>query len=105
VWQVRRIAAATSLESTVGRSPPKRTPEDSEVRTALGSTALTVTPVPWSSRRTAEHAKEFGIELPMPTDCATALLSLGVGLGVQRAIDPEVGVEVLRGVIRLFAGG
>ena len=41
----------------------------------------------------AEHAKEFGIELPLPAaDCATALLSLGVGLGVQRASDPEVGV-------------
>lgn len=53
-----------------------------------------------------EHAQEFGIELPMPAeDCATALLSLGVGLGVQRAIDPEVGVAVLPGVIFLLAGG
>jgi len=38
-------------------------------------------------------------------DCATALLSLGVGLDVQRAIDPEVGVSVLPNVIRLLAGG
>ncbi|WP_026162583.1 TetR/AcrR family transcriptional regulator [Kribbella catacumbae] len=53
-----------------------------------------------------EHAEEFGIVLPMPAeDCATALLSLGVGLGVQRAIDPDVGVAVLPGVIRLLAGG
>lgn len=53
-----------------------------------------------------EHAKEFGITLPMPAaDCATALLSLGVGLGVQRAIDPDVGVSVLPNVIRLLAGG
>ena len=53
-----------------------------------------------------EHAEEFGIELPMPAaDCATALLSLGVGLGVQRAIDPDVGVAVLPSVIRLLAGG
>jgi hypothetical protein len=37
-------------------------------------------------------------------DCATALLSLGVGLGVQRAIDPEVSVAVLPGMIRLLAG-
>ncbi|NEA33442.1 TetR/AcrR family transcriptional regulator [Streptomyces sp. SID13031] len=52
------------------------------------------------------HAEEFGIVLPMPAeDCATALLSLGVGLGVQRAIDPEVGIDVLAGVIRLLAGG
>ncbi|WP_410788164.1 TetR/AcrR family transcriptional regulator [Kribbella sp. C-35] len=53
-----------------------------------------------------EHAEAFGIELPMPAeDCATALLSLGVGLGVQRAIDPGVGVAVLPGVIRILAGG
>ena len=53
-----------------------------------------------------QHAEEFGITLPMPaSDCATALLSLGVGLGVQRAIDPDVGVAVLPSVIRLLAGG
>ncbi|GAA0604646.1 TetR/AcrR family transcriptional regulator [Kribbella sandramycini] len=53
-----------------------------------------------------EHARAFGITLPMPAaDCATALLSLGVGLGVQRAIDPQVGVAVLPSVIRLLAGG
>ncbi|MFB6724622.1 TetR/AcrR family transcriptional regulator [Kribbella sp. NPDC056345] len=51
------------------------------------------------------HALEFDITLPMPAaDCATALLSLGVGLGVQRAIDPGVGVDVLPSVIRLLAG-
>ncbi|GAA3558235.1 TetR/AcrR family transcriptional regulator [Kribbella ginsengisoli] len=54
----------------------------------------------------ATHAEEFDITLPMPAeDCATALLSLGVGLGVQRAIDPDVGVDVLPAVIRLLAGG
>ncbi len=53
----------------------------------------------------AAHAEQFGIELPMPAaDCATALLSLGVGLGVQRAIDPGISVSVLPGVIRLLAG-
>jgi AcrR family transcriptional regulator len=58
------------------------------------------------ARLLAGHAEEFGIELPMPAeDCATALLSLGVGLGVQRAIDPDVGIDVLPGVIRLLAGG
>ncbi len=51
------------------------------------------------------HAERFGIELPMSAqDCATAVLSLGVGLGVQRAIDPEISVSVLPGVIRLLAG-
>ncbi|GAB3476504.1 TetR/AcrR family transcriptional regulator [Amycolatopsis cihanbeyliensis] len=51
------------------------------------------------------HAERFGITLPMPAgDCATALLSLGIGLGVQRAIDPGIPVHVLPEVIRIFAG-
>ncbi|WP_116046633.1 TetR/AcrR family transcriptional regulator [Amycolatopsis palatopharyngis] len=51
------------------------------------------------------HAERFDIPLPMPADdCATALLSLGIGLGVQRAIDPDIPVRVLPEVIRLFAG-
>lgn len=52
------------------------------------------------------YAERFGITLPMPADdAATALLSLGIGLGVQRAIDPTIPVSVLPDVIRLFAGG
>jgi hypothetical protein len=51
------------------------------------------------------YAERFGITLPMPADdAATALLSLGIGLGVQRAIDPTIPVSVLPDVIRLFAG-
>jgi hypothetical protein len=54
----------------------------------------------------AGYAERFGITLPMPAgDAATALLSLGIGLGVQRAIDPTIPVHVLPDVIRLFAGG
>jgi AcrR family transcriptional regulator len=53
----------------------------------------------------AGYAERFGITLPMPAgDAATALLSLGIGLGVQRAIDPTIPVHVLPDVIRLFAG-
>ncbi|MEC3980798.1 TetR/AcrR family transcriptional regulator [Amycolatopsis sp. H20-H5] len=52
------------------------------------------------------YAERFGITLPMSADdAATALLSLGIGLGVQRAIDPTIPVTVLPDVIRLFAGG
>jgi AcrR family transcriptional regulator len=51
------------------------------------------------------YAERFGVTLPMPADdAATALLSLGIGLGVQRAIDPTIPVSVLPGVLRLFAG-
>ncbi len=51
------------------------------------------------------YAEQFEITLPMSADdAATALLSLGIGLGVQRAIDPSIPVNVLPDVIRLFAG-
>jgi AcrR family transcriptional regulator len=53
----------------------------------------------------AGYAERFGIELPMaPADLATALLSLGIGLGVQRAIDPGIPVNVLPDLIRLLSG-
>ncbi|QWF78277.1 TetR/AcrR family transcriptional regulator [Amycolatopsis sp. CA-230715] len=51
------------------------------------------------------HAGHLGLTLPMSAeDTATALLSLGIGLGVQRAVDPGVSAVVLTDVIRLFAG-
>ena len=51
------------------------------------------------------YAEQFGLTLPMPADdAATALLSLGIGLGVQRAIDPSIPVHVLPDVIRILAG-
>ena len=51
------------------------------------------------------HAEEFAITLPMPAESiATALLSLGIGLGVQRAIDPTIPVDALTDTIRIMAG-
>lgn len=51
----------------------------------------------------ASSAEEFGIHPPMPAEhIATALLSLGIGLGVQRAIDPSIPVDVLTDTIRVF---
>ncbi len=52
------------------------------------------------------NAEEAGVELPMPAgELAVALLSLGVGLGVQRAIDPSLSVRALPDLLRLLAGG
>ncbi|MDV6014063.1 TetR/AcrR family transcriptional regulator [Haloechinothrix sp. LS1_15] len=49
--------------------------------------------------------EEFDVELPMPADdVATALLSLGIGLGVQRAIDPGIPVRVLTNTMRAMLG-
>ena len=50
-------------------------------------------------------AGKLGTVLPLPADrLATALLSLGIGLGLQRAIDPDVAVGTLTDVIRVLAG-
>lgn len=43
-----------------------------------------------------DRAESFGITLPAPAEeVATHLLALGIGLGVQRAFDPELQVTVL----------
>jgi AcrR family transcriptional regulator len=52
----------------------------------------------------ASYMKELGVTLPMsPEDIAAALLSLGIGLGMQRAIDPTMPVRVLSDLLRLLA--
>ncbi|MGH3521195.1 MAG: TetR/AcrR family transcriptional regulator [Haloechinothrix sp.] len=49
--------------------------------------------------------REFDVSVPMPPDdLAAALLSLGIGLGVQRAIDPTIPVRVLTNTIRMMVG-
>lgn len=40
-----------------------------------------------------------------PRDMATALLSLGIGLGMQRVIDPTIPVDVLVKTLRALATG
>ena len=47
-------------------------------------------------------AEELGVSLAMPADqAATALLNLGIGLGVQRIADPAVPTAVLTDTLRL----
>ncbi|HET7736203.1 MAG TPA: TetR/AcrR family transcriptional regulator [Nocardioidaceae bacterium] len=47
------------------------------------------------------QADELGLVLPMPADeAAVMLLSLGIGLGVQRAFDPELPVTSLVNLLR-----
>jgi hypothetical protein len=49
--------------------------------------------------------ERHGLTLPMDEDdLASALLSLGIGLGVQRALNPDLRVQVLSDVIRVMAG-
>lgn len=48
-----------------------------------------------------QQAAELGLELPVsPDDAAIQLLSLGIGLGVQRAFDPELSVHSLVDLLR-----
>lgn len=57
-----------------------------------------------AAKLVAALAEEEGLALPMPAeDVAVALLSHGIGLGVQRAIDPSLGVGSLGKLARLFA--
>ena len=49
--------------------------------------------------------EEHGLRLPLTyDDAANALFSLGVGLGLQRSLDPALDVHVLSDVIRGIAG-
>ncbi|WP_237690295.1 TetR/AcrR family transcriptional regulator [Nocardioides panacisoli] len=51
----------------------------------------------------AGQAAELGVELPLPPeDAAVQLLALGIGLGVQRAFDPELPVTSLVDLLRSF---
>jgi AcrR family transcriptional regulator len=51
------------------------------------------------------NAEEFAVTLPVTAEeAATALLSLGIGLGLQRMIDPTIPVDALTGTARLLFG-
>ncbi|MFI5502424.1 TetR/AcrR family transcriptional regulator [Nocardia asteroides] len=70
-----------------------------EVRTELAARRRSMTAVLASLVQV--QADEMGFELPVPAeDAALQLLSLGIGLGVQRAIDPEMPVGSLVDMLR-----
>jgi AcrR family transcriptional regulator len=50
-------------------------------------------------------ADELGSELPLPAgEAAAALLSLGIGLGVRRMVEPTTSVGVLIDVVAMLIG-
>jgi AcrR family transcriptional regulator len=51
----------------------------------------------------AALARRWPTALP-PDDLATALLSLGLGLGIQRVIDPTIGAHVLTDTLAALLG-
>ncbi|WP_328531932.1 TetR/AcrR family transcriptional regulator [Nocardioides sp. NBC_00368] len=53
-----------------------------------------------------QQADELGLTLPSPAeDAAVQLLSLGIGLGVQRAFDPDLSVASLVDLLRSLLEG
>jgi len=51
-------------------------------------------------------SKEAGIELPMAAErAAVALLSLGIGLGAMRSLDPTIDVDVFGQTMRILLRG
>jgi AcrR family transcriptional regulator len=53
----------------------------------------------------ARASGELGVDLPVSAeDAAVALFSLGVGLGIQRSLDPGLPVHVLTDVVRVMTG-
>ncbi len=53
----------------------------------------------------SDTCARHGLVMPMSVeDAAHALLSLGIGLGLQRAIDPALSVQVLSDVVRVVVG-
>ena len=80
-----------------------RSRRDPELRTALEERNVRIrTMIAGALRTTCDR---HGLTLPMDEDdLASALLSLGIGLGVQRALNPELRVQVLSDVIRVMAG-
>ncbi|MDO9379409.1 MAG: TetR/AcrR family transcriptional regulator [Nocardioidaceae bacterium] len=49
--------------------------------------------------------EDTGVEIALtPDQAATALLSLGIGLGAQRSLDPDVDVEVFTATLRAVMG-
>ena len=51
-------------------------------------------------------SRTLGVELPVPVDdAATSLLSLGIGLGIQRAVDPSLSAKLITDGLRLLLAG
>ncbi len=80
-----------------------RSRRDPQLRTALEERNLRIRQMIADALSTT--CARHGLTLPMDEDdLASALLSLGIGLGVQRALNPELRVQVLSDVIRVMAG-
>jgi AcrR family transcriptional regulator len=80
-----------------------RSRRDPQLRAALGERNRRIRSV--VAGALARSCEKQGIELAMPyDDAAGALLSLGIGLGLQRSLSAELPVHLLSDVVRVIAG-
>lgn len=80
-----------------------RSRRDPRLRTALEERNLRIRGIIAEALRTS--CDEHGLVLAMPAEeAANALFSLGIGLGLQRSIDPALPVHALSDVVRVLAG-
>ena len=80
-----------------------RSRRDPRLRAALEERNVRIRGIIAEALRTT--CEEHGLDLAMePADAANALFSLGIGLGLQRAIDPGLPVHALSDVVRVLAG-
>ena len=101
LWAERRLGDPdwSALEAEFAA----RSRRDPRLRVALEERNLRIRRMIAGALRTT--SERHGLTLPMDEDdLASALLSLGIGLGVQRALNPELRVQVLSDVIRVMAG-
>ncbi|MCW4352248.1 TetR family transcriptional regulator [Hoyosella sp. YIM 151337] len=76
-----------------------RAKADDELRQQLSADAAEIRDT--IGQLVAAATEAYDLDLGMSAeDVATALLSLGIGLGLQRAIDPEVSAGILTDTIR-----
>ncbi|WP_433336733.1 TetR/AcrR family transcriptional regulator [Spirillospora sp. CA-294931] len=99
-WAERTIGDEgwTLLEAEFAIHATRRDPELRDRIAAGGRT--------WSAALRAvveDEARRLGVTPPMPpAELADAFLSLGVGLGLRRAVDPALSARALTDVIRLL---
>jgi AcrR family transcriptional regulator len=80
-----------------------RSRRDPQLRTALGERNRRIRDVIAGALR--RSCQEQGIDLAMSfEDAASALLSLGIGLGLQRSLAADLPVHVLSDVVRVITG-
>ncbi|KAA0022656.1 TetR/AcrR family transcriptional regulator [Antrihabitans cavernicola] len=75
--------------------------DDPDMRASLVASLSTVRGV--VATMLTSLADSLDLTLPLPADdAASSLLSLGIGLGIQRAVDPTISAQLVTDGLRMF---